>query len=191
MKSNKLLKEYLNRNQHQRKRGRYYASEINAIRKGWKLPGDFFKPNEITENFDGILNGTMKEDFLAKIFTEMKIKCACGEKQTKYEIPVKAQEPVDDIVIVCKPDFEFKNEVWETKAPITYRDFSKIKESYKDQLECEFRATGKQVKLGYFVEGQIFPILLPYKPSDVRWRNIKKKLKEFHQEVIHSLPLDK
>jgi len=177
MKSNELLGKYINRNQHPRKKGRYYASEVSAIRKKWKLPEDFFKPNKITDNFDGILNGTMKEDFLAKIFTEMKIPCKCGKDQSKYEIPV------EDIVIVCKPDFEFMKEVWETKAPMTYRKFNEVKESYKDQLECEFRATGKQVKLGYFVEGQIFPILVPYKPSDVRWKNIKKSILKFHNEI--------
>ena len=183
MKSQELLKKYLNRNQHPRKKGRYNASEIDNIRRGFKKPEDFFKPNIITENFDGILNGTMKEDFLAKIFTEMKRKCACGKNQNKYKIPVKVTEKVTEIVIVCKPDFEFTEEVWETKAPINYRKFGEIKESYKDQLECEFRATGKQIKLGYFVEGQIFPILLPYKPSDVRWKNICKKLKEFHDGI--------
>ena len=177
MKSQELLKKYLNRYNKPRKKGRYFASEISQIRKGWKLPEDFFKPNKIESNFDGILNGTMKEDFLAKIFTKMGIKCACGKKQNKYEIPV------EHIVIVCKPDFEFKEIVWETKAPITYRKFGEIKESYKDQLECEFRATGKQVQLGYFVEGQIFPILLDYKPSDVRWRNICKKILEFDKAV--------
>lgn len=177
MKTQELLKQYLNRNQRPRKKGRYYASEISAIRKGWKLPEDFYKPNEITDNFDGILNGTMKEDFLAKILTEMKVPCKCGKNQNKYEIKI------DDIVIVCKPDFEFKKVVWETKAPITYRNFGEIKESYKDQLECEFRATGKQVQLGYFIEGQIFPILLNYKPSDVRWKNIKKKLLDFHYGI--------
>jgi len=183
MKSQELLGKYLNRNQHPRKKGRYYASEVSAIRKKWKLPEDFFKPNKITDNFDGILNGTMKEDFLAMIFTKMEIPCKCGKDQSKYEIPIKAQEPIDDIVIVCKPDFEFSEVVWETKAPMTYRKFNEVKESYKDQLECEFRATGKQVKLGYFVEGQIFPILVPYKPSDIRWKNIKKSILKFHNEI--------
>jgi len=185
MKSQELLGKYINRNQHPRKKGRYYASEISAIRKKWKLPEDFFKPHKITDNFDGILNGTMKEDFLAKIFTKMEINCACGKKQNKYEIPIDCGE--SGVVIVCKPDFEFMKEVWETKAPMTYRKFNEVKESYKDQLECEFRATGKQVKLGYFVEGQIFPILVPYKPSDVRWKNICKKILEFHEAVNNSL----
>lgn len=180
MKGQELLKKYLNRNQHERIKGRYYASEISAIRKGWKLPEDFFKPNEINDNFDGILNGIMKEDFLAKIFNEMEVPCKCGKEQSKYEIKV------DNIVIVCKPDFEFKDMVWETKAPITYRKFGEIKESYKDQLECEFRATNKQVLLGYFTEGKILPTLLPYKPSDRRWENIKKKIIEFDKAVDNS-----
>jgi len=175
MNSKELLKQYVNHSSHPRKKGRFYASEVTAIRKGWKLPEDFFRPNEITNNFDGILNGIMKEDFLANI---LKDKCKCGKDQTKYEIKVN-----DEIVIVTKPDFEFTNVVWETKAPITYRDFSKIKEGYKDQLECEFRATNKKVFLGYFVEGQIFPILLEYKPSNVRWKNICKKLIEFNNQL--------
>ena len=42
MKSKEILRQYINNGSHERKKGRFYASEITAIRKSWKLPEDFF-----------------------------------------------------------------------------------------------------------------------------------------------------
>ena len=178
MKSADLLKQYLNRNSKPRVIGRINASEVHYIRKGWKTPEQWIANEPIEENIDGILNGMMKEDYLAMILNEMGVKCKCGENQPKYELKIS-----DDVVIVCKPDFEFTEVVWETKAPIFYRDFDKVKDSYKDQLEIEHRATGKQIMLGYFKEGQVFPVLIPYKPSDRRWKNIQEKILAFDKLV--------
>lgn len=178
MNGKELLIKYLNKDKHERKLGRYYASEIFGIMKGYKTVENFFEVEQITDNVDGILNGIMKEDFVAKIFKEMEVPCKCGDEQSKYELKI-----TDDILIVVKPDFEFKDVVWETKAPIFYRDFSKIKESYLHQLECEYRATNKDVYLGYFIEGKILPKLVKYKPSERRWNSTIKKIKSFHEEL--------
>jgi len=172
MTLNQKISNYLN-NSHPRVLGRYRASEIGSIRSGWKLPENYFKPDPISEeNYEIVLRGMAYEGMLNEI---LKGDCRCGDNQSKYEIKIN-----DEIVLVCKPDYEWETAVWETKYPS--KPLSDIPLKYKDQLECEYRATGKKVLLGVF--GEPFNITLyEYKPSDKRWENIKKDIITFHEAV--------
>ena len=115
-----------------------------------------------------ILTGVATEDMLTKILKDMNVDF---QEQVKLEIKIK------DIVLVVKPDFVFKNMVWETKHA-----FSKNWEKYKYQLEAEYRATKKKTYLG--ILSTPFNVdLLKYNPSDELWEEIQDKLYAFHEKV--------
>jgi len=159
---------------HTPKIGRYSASSLYSIIAGYKKPEDFFKPDPIKEaHADIVLRGMMAEDMLAKILKDTG--CKCGDDQSKYEVKID-----DEIVIVCKPDFEWKTEVWECKYPreMVYE----IPRKWKYQLEVESRATNKPVKLMVFSEP--FNLTeIEYIPSDETWNEIVKKIKLYHNKI--------
>ena len=167
-----------------RKIGRFWASEIHAIKKGYNNSKDFFTRDKIDiEGCRKILSGIMAEDMLTKIYTEMKIDCKCGKEQVKGIVNIAR-----GIDLVVKPDFVFKEYVIETKY--TFKDVGdEIPERYKDQLECEHRLTEKQTYLGLF-SSPFDMRLLKYKPSNLRWENIKKTLIEYDIMLreIHEQP---
>lgn len=166
------ISTYLN-NPRERVLGRYNSSEIYAIIANYKKPENHFKPDPIKEEHQEIvLRGMAIEAMLADI---LKDDCMCGENQGKYELKID-----EEITIVVKPDFEWKTEVWETKYPreMVYE----IPRKWKYQLECQYRATKKPVKLMVF--GEPFNITeIPYTPSDETWEEIIKKIKNYHKRV--------
>lgn len=159
---------------HKPKIGRYSASSLYSIIAGYKKPEDFFKPDPIkSEHIDIVLRGMMAEDMLTKILKDAG--CRCGDDQSKYELKID-----DEIVIVCKPDFEWKNEVWECKYPkeMVYE----IPRKWKYQLECEAMATNKPVKLMVFSEP--FNLTqIDYQQDDRVWEEIVKKIKSYHNKL--------
>lgn len=175
-----LLEKQVNGKNKERVLGRYYASELNTILKGYVKPENFFKPRRIEENKKEVMYGMDKELCLANTFHELNINCLCGKEQAKYELKVD-----DEITIVTKPDFLFPEMTWETKAPINWNDFTRIKPSYVYQLECEYRATKRKTYLGYFSSEQYrrLPILVEYLPSDETWNEIVKKIKLYHNKI--------
>jgi hypothetical protein len=171
MKFDDVLQEYTNSHPHERKIGRYWATDIYKIRKGYLTPKKFFKQEKI--KLDGcrmIETGNAMEGHLDKVFKKKDI-----ESQSKYEIQID-----DEIVLVVKPDFETKDIVIETKFPFSQKE--RIPEKWRDQLECEYRATKKETYLGILS----VPFNLKtykYKPSKKRWENIKEILKRFHKKL--------
>ncbi len=174
MKIETLILNYVNRprTDHQRKKGIFWASELSSIIDGWTTPEHFFeeKPKD-AKGAGMILTGIAMEEMLRKIFEEMKIDC---EYQVRKEVKIS-----DEITLVVKPDFVFKDFVIETKFP-----FSEIKDTnkYAYQLEAEWQCLKRKVYLG--VLSAPFNLrLLEYKPSKVRWDNICKKLIEFNEKL--------
>lgn len=163
---------YLN-NPKERVLGRYNSSELYSIIAGYKKPENHFKPDPIKpEHLDIVLRGMAMEGQLAIILKDV---CKCGENQSKYELKI------DDMTIVVKPDFEWTNEVWETKYPkeMVYE----IPRKWRYQLECQYQATHKPVKLMVFSEP--FNLTeIPYTPSEKTWEEIKTKLKSYHKKVL-------
>ncbi|MHA1305320.1 MAG: hypothetical protein ACTSPI_16600 [Candidatus Heimdallarchaeaceae archaeon] len=169
-----LFKAFVNRPRpdHQRKIGRYWSSEIYAIKQGYDngLPENFFKREPIDEmGCRKIIAGLMAEDMLSKIYETMGVKC---EPQLKDTIQI-----TDDIELVVKPDFVYPTHVVETK--FTFKEVgNEIPERYKDQLECEYRLLKKPTYLGIFSVPYDLR-LIKYKPSQRRWEGIKRTLIEF------------
>jgi len=177
MKIKELLSKYVNQKDqglHKRQIGRYYASEVYAISKGYFRVEDFHKEREVNiYGCENIAGGCAYEDYLSKLLSWNKAKCSYQEKR---EIKID-----DEIVIVVKPDFLFDDMLWETKYPDSPMK-DEIPDKWKFQLECEARAFNKRTYLGIF-RRHPFLTLVEYKPSIIRFNNIKKIVTKFHKEL--------
>jgi len=178
MKVDDILISYVNRKNtgHKRKVGRYWASDIGSIKKGYLTPETFFDRGPI--EIDGcrmILTGVAMEDMLTKIFEQQEIDCL---PQAKNVLKIS-----DEVDLVVKPDYVFKDFVVETKFPFSTFNPYDIPIRYQYQLECEYRAfEPREVYLAMFS----IPFNLtfvPYTPSKIRWKNIQKILLKFHEEL--------
>jgi hypothetical protein len=168
-----LLTEYTNRDTgHERKIGRYWASDINSIRRGWLTPENFFDKKKIDLlGCQRIETGNAYEAHLVKILTELKI---------EFEHEPKKVLDLGGIELVVKPDFVFPDKVLETKHPSSPP--AKIPDWYKDQLCCEYEAFKLPVYLGIFTTPFNLKMHL-YKPSEERWQEIQEILKDFHNKL--------
>ncbi len=170
----KLLYDYVNAEKRERKKGRFYASEVSSIIKGYLKPKNFYKYRPVEEKgVHNVLSGIAFEAQLKKIFEFHKIEF---EHEPKKELKIK------DFVIVVKPDFVFADKIIETKLPIKLGEPEEYLERYAMQMECEYRAFKKPVFLGIFT----FPFdlqIVEYKSCDKTWKIIKEKVGEFHNKV--------
>jgi len=103
MKLNKMLLSFANREEgHVKKKGVYWSSEIYAISKGYITPENYFEKKDIDlYGAENIILGCAIEEYFNKIFSHNKANC---EYQSRKEIKIS-----DDIVLVVKPDFNFKS----------------------------------------------------------------------------------
>ncbi|MEM5871467.1 MAG: hypothetical protein QW051_01200 [Candidatus Aenigmatarchaeota archaeon] len=178
MNTNELILNYINSEKKPREVGRYWATDIYPILKGYLTPKNFFTYKEIDlKGASNILSGEAYETKWKEILEFNRVKFKYGE-EAKKEIVIG-----DKIILVVKPDFEFENWVLETKCPAKETKFiSEIPEKWIYQLECEHRATNKPVYLGIFSH----PFSLTYysyKPSLARWNLIQKTLIEFDTKL--------
>jgi len=172
-----LFTDYVNRdNGHERKIGRYWASDIYSIRKGYLTPENFFERKEIDEQgAKNIISGIADEEMLERILNALNI-------DHFYNIPKEIE--IEDITLVVKPDFVFDHCVIETKAPM--RITTDIPEKWKDQLEVEHQAFNLPVYLGVFrnnIDRRFDIRCYLYKPSDKRWETIQKVVLNFHKQL--------
>jgi hypothetical protein len=174
MKLEDILLKYVNQATEPRKIGRYWASDLYAIKYGYLTPENFLTQKIVQDKGAGmIITGEAMEEKLQKIFEFIK---ADAEYQKKYELKIGK-----DIVVVVKPDFEFKNFVIETKFPFTEIEDT-IPEKWLYQCEAEYQATKKQVYVGVFTIP--FNIkFLTYTPSPKRWEEIQTLLKTFDKKL--------
>lgn len=179
MKFDEILEKYYNedREEHERKIGRYWASDVYAMLKGYLKPEDFFKKKPIDLKGAGMIaTGEAFEDKLKQIFDTVGIDY---DYQAKKEIQID-----EEIVLVVKPDFVFKHAVLETKFP--FRSFPMnsdgIPERYLYQLECEYRAFYLPVYLGVFTI-PFYLKTIEFVPSKRRWNKIKNTIRDFHQKL--------
>ena len=175
MKIDDIILSYINKDKYNRKLGRYWATDIYSIKKGYTTPENFFKSNDI--GIDGckmILTGKANEEILTKLFKKMKVDFI---PQDKKEIKINKE-----IILVVKPDFVFPDYIIETKYPFSMTKTKKIPERYYDQLEAEYRAYNKTVYLG-LISSPFNVVLLEYTPSKRRWNNIQKLLIDFHDKL--------
>lgn len=175
MKLQDFILKYLNKEDSKpRQKGRYWASELYSMSKGYITPKNFFKPSKVDKHAAGlILAGEAFESQLEKILSE-------GKANFKYN-PKKELKITDDITLVVKPDFLFPTFAVETKYPF-HKVVDKIPEKWLYQLESEYRAYKLPVYLWVF-EYPFAVKAFPYTPSLRRWNNIKKLLVEFDSKL--------
>lgn len=166
----------------ERKIGRYSATDIYKIRRGELNVDNFFDtPTLDNDGIKNVFRGLAYEDKLKQILDAEGVKQirTDEDKQQKYEYPID-----DKITLVMMPDFQFEDVIWETKAPATVKE--EIPPWYLDQLECQHRITGKRIEFIQFTQpkdGLPPTVTLTFKPSDVRWNNIIKILKDFDKKL--------
>jgi hypothetical protein len=154
--------------------GRYYASEIGSILKGYITTTNYFDQKPVDKKGQAnMFRGSAMEEQLGKILKEQGVEF---ETQTPLELRV------EDFIISGKLDFNFKDYIVETKCP---QDLTNgIPDKWKCQCECYFRATNKKVYLGIFDKtGDNIIRFFPYEPSDALWEEIKTKMSDFHRRL--------
>ena len=178
MKLNKLISNFVNRDNHPRVKGRYNSSELFNICKGKVTPKNFNKPRNIDDKGVQLISrGIASEDYLTKVFTEMEIDC---ESQAKKVIDIS-----EGITLVAKLDFLFKDRIIEVKHPS--RTFTEIPPWYQYQCEAYYRAYNLPVYVWEISEP--FNITqLVFTPSQKRWDEIQEKLITFHKKLCQLRP---
>ena len=155
--------------------GKYHASELWYIYKGYTTTGNFFKQKPADKQ--GIANmfiGSAMEDRLVKVLLEEN---EGYETQTRHEMEIDK-----GIVISGKTDLEDKDKVIELKCP--KEDTYGVPDKWKFQMEFYHRATGKDVRLGIFYKNDSELIrFFPYEPSNETWELIQNTIKEFHLKL--------
>ena len=167
-----LIRKYVNK-ETERTFGRYNSSELYAILKGYTKPEDFFKARDIDYYGSKLISeGVAIEDYLSKVFKETNVDC---EYQIKKEIKIN-----DEIILVAKPDYIFKNFIIELKRPKEINE--KVPEKWAYQLEAYYR--------GFYLPVLLWQVSYPltikqteFTPSKQRWEKIKKMLVGFHEKV--------
>lgn len=176
MKFSELLLNLANKEQKPRTLGRYWASEIEQIRKGYLKPDRFFDKKSIDLlGARRIYTGNTMEAGLKTMLEAMGV---VFQYQEKKEIPI-----AHDITLVCVADFILNDKVIETKFPFSPCKGAGIPERYKCQLECQWRAFQKPILLGK-LEVPFNLTLIPYEPSDALWEHIQNILAQFHKKVV-------
>ncbi len=177
MNIKKILSDYLESDK-ERQIGRYYASEVSSVIKGYKKPKDFFVKEKLDEKAIGnILSG--------RAF-EAEFKRALDHSKVEYQHEPKEEIKVDDFVIVVKPDFVFKDKIIETKFPVRLGHPEDYLERYKHQMECEFRAFNKPVYLGIF--SHPFDVkVYRYQESDQVWQEVIDYIRDFNKKLYGNI----
>lgn len=179
-----LLIKYVNKEHKPREVGRYYASEIISIKKGYQKASDFFLSELRSIDLTGckrIASGNILEGALAEMLKKAGIECTYNGSSKEIEF--------DGIKIAVKPDFEFKTCVFETKAQNSSKTPEQSLEYYKYQLECEYRVCQKPVylvRLG-IEEGNIWqtPQAYRYHESEKVFDEVKEIVLEYHKKVLN------
>jgi len=169
------LVNYISANYHPRVMGRYWATDIYSMVKGYLTPENFFTKKDIdVKAARNMLSGMAFEAMWKDILEYNRVDFLYGDKIKRVK------EIAPGITLVSKPDFEYTNRVVETKFPVKERE--KTPEWYLYQLECEYRLTGKEVYLGIF--SHPFNIREEkYIPNDDRWELIQNVLIDFHNKL--------
>jgi hypothetical protein len=172
MNLNTLTLNFVNREDKERVKGRYWSSQLYAIISGKLKPKDFYKKEKKDLiGCSNILRGYEKEETLKKVLDFNKIP---HEYQNK--VVLKIDEGIEIVVVA---DFVLKDRVLEVKAP---NRIDGIKPWHLPQLQAQSVAFGKPVWVMY-VANWDSPLFLQYKPDDHYWKYILQKVFEFHQQV--------
>lgn len=158
----------------QRQIGRYWASDIYSIIKGYLKPQDFLKEKEIDlYGSENIAMGLAIEEYWNKVFQFNNLDYKYQDKQV-----IKITNEIELVVV---SDFNFKTKLLELKFPDSPTK-NEIPDKWAFQLEAQAKVFQKPVYLGIVRKHPLLTEIL-FKPSIIRWNNIVKKLKEFDLKV--------
>ncbi len=175
MKIEDLLLGYTNsREPHERKPGRYWATDLWAIIHNRITPEEFFAPKEY--------DLTASRNIVEGEVRELALKSLLDANGIEYNYQPKKELKIDDeITLVVVADFEFKDLIVECKSP---QAMKKLPKSYHlPQLEAQFRAFEKDVYIIYLKERFDYRIY-KYDKNDKLWKQIVSSLKKFHQDIL-------
>lgn len=179
-----IHKFYNKKKEGTREVGKYWASELNYMSKGYATVPMFIRAMEgeskpIDKNGQAnIFRGSAMEDMLCKILTEEKLEF---KTQTRLEIEIEK-----GIFISGKLDFDFPDFILETKCPA--ESTNGVPDKWKMQMEFYYRATKKNVFLGIFDKnGDEIIRFFPYEPSDKVWSDIRETVINFNERLIKKL----
>jgi hypothetical protein len=176
MTLDKILSEYVNHSDREREVGKYYSSEVGSIIKGYLKPEDFFNKRKID-------NKGVKNILSGRAF-EAEFKRALDHSKIEYEHEPKKYIEFEGISISVKPDFIIGDRIIECKFPVRMGTPEEYLERYEHQMECQYRAFGKDVYLGLF--SHPFTIkTYKFEPCDKRFELIKEELLKFHNKIKH------
>jgi len=189
MNINQLIFQHYNKpSTHERHKGIYWATDIKRIKDGVLTPENFYSNARDEIDWKGIGNiftGCAYEAQLIHILNEEKIKCTPHKKK---DIKI-----AKGIILRANLDVMFHKATVEMKAPTKLR--FEIPEWNKDQAETYVRAWKKDVYFYFFVPRDMVEqmgkliIEVKYKPSELRWKNIKKLLIDFDSKVELKQPI--
>ena len=176
----------------ERKLGRYSATDVYKMRRGDLTPENFFEQSKIDmKGVKNIFRGYAYENQLLKEFNELEIEQERdGDDQIKIEYDLLNDKIIEEgdetpkITLVMKPDFVLPKVVLETKAPNKLRD--SIPPWYLDQCEIQHRLLNKKVVMvliNTFDNDLDLLLGIEYKPSDIRWKNIKEIIIDFDNRL--------
>lgn len=175
-----IYKHYNKDSTHKREKGVFWATDINKIKNGDLTPSNFYELNRDVDwkGIGNIFTGCAYEAELIRILKEEKIKCIPHKKK---DIKI-----AKGIILRANLDIMFSKAIAECKAPTKLR--LDIPEWNKDQAEVYYRAWKKDVYFYMFVPRNLVEtygkliIEKKYKPSELRWKNIKKLLINFYKQ---------
>lgn len=189
---NQAILEKYNNSDRERKVGRYSATDVYKMRRGDLTPENFFEQSKIDmKGVKNIFRGHAYENQLLKEFNELEIEQERdGDDQIKIEYDLLNDKIIEEgdetpkITLVMKPDFVLPKVVLETKAPNKLRD--SIPSWYLDQCEIQHRLLNKKVVMvliNTFDNDLDLLLGIEYKPSDIRWKNIKEIIIDFDSKL--------
>lgn len=189
---NQAILEKYNNSDRERKVGRYSATDVYKMRRGDLTPENFFEQSKIDmKGVKNIFRGYAYENQLLKEFNELEIEQERdGDDQIKIEYDLLNDKIIEEgdetpkITLVMKPDFVLPKVVLETKAPNKLRD--SIPSWYLDQCEIQHRLLNKKVVMvliNTFDNDLDLLLGIEYKPSDIRWKNIKEIIIDFDSKL--------
>ena len=160
----------------EREIGKYHASELWAIYKGYTTPSNFLKQKPADkEGQANMFRGSAMEDMLGRVLVEEGVPFKTQQRLV-YEL-------TDGIEISGRTDFEFEKYILETKCPKNETDG--IPDKWKFQLEFYARVSKKDVFLGIFPKnGDEIIKFYKYEMSDKIWNIIEETVIEFNKKIL-------
>ena len=176
MNFNLLARKYGNLGERREKKiGRFSATDLYKIVKGYLTPEEFFNASQMDEK--GSLNCLRGDTLEYGVSQVWKRSGAIFDTQVKREIII------DDLTFVAIADFHFGDKILECKSP---EKFTGYKDYNKYQCELQYRIFNVPIYIGYynFVDGNLTEQgSYLYAPSEKLWQLIIRKCKDFNEQL--------